>query len=71
MDKKMEQALVEAAQMHFKMFNEFLKLTGGDIGLSLRLTSSWTAAMIKPSDDGKEKEKQLWEMLGNGNGILN
>lgn len=40
MDKKMEQALVEAAQMYFKMFNEFLKLTGGDIGLSLRLTSS-------------------------------
>lgn len=40
-----------------------MKQTGGDIGLSLRLTTSYTAAMLKGSQEQSEKEEKLLKLL--------
>lgn len=29
MDKKLEEALIQSSQMHYRAFQEFMKLTGG------------------------------------------
>lgn len=71
MDKKTEEAIIQSTQMHFRVFQEFLKLTEGQVGMSLQLASSWTAAMIKTgTNEEKEKAEQFWSMLGNGAGLV-
>lgn len=45
-DEEMLEAMEQAVKMHFMAFQQFMKQTGGDIGLSLRLTTSYTAAML-------------------------
>lgn len=46
-DEEMLEAMEQAVKMHFMAFQQFMKQTGGDIGLSLQLTTSYTAAMLK------------------------
>lgn len=53
----------QAVKMHFMAFQQFMKQTGGDIGLSLRLTTSYTAAMLKGSQEQSEKEEKLLKLL--------
>lgn len=41
-DEEMLETMEQAVKMHFMAFQQFMKQTGGDIGLSLQLTtSSW------------------------------
>lgn len=71
MDKKLEEVLIQSSQMHYRVFQEFLKLTGGQIGLSLQLASSWTTAMAKAgTSKEKEKAEQFWSMFDDGAGIV-
>lgn len=46
MNKDLEDALIQSAMMHYKVFQKFMELTGGQIGLSLQLASSFTAGML-------------------------
>lgn len=62
-DKEMLEAMEQAVKMHFMAFQQFMKQTGGDIGLSLQLTTSYTAAMLKGSQDQNEKEDKLLRLL--------
>lgn len=57
------QTMEQAVKMHFMAFQQFMKQTGGDIGLSLRLTTSYTAAMLKGSQEQSEKEEKLLKLL--------
>lgn len=62
-DEEMLEAMEQAVKMHFMAFQQFMKQTGGDIGLSLRLTTSYTAAMLKGSQEQSEKEEKLLKLL--------
>lgn len=71
MDKSLEEAVIQSTQMHFKAFQEFMKMTEGQIGLSLQLASSWTAGMAKAATNNeKEKAEKLWNMIDGGYGIV-
>lgn len=64
MDKIVEEAAIQSAQMHFKAFQEFMKMTGGQVGLSLQLASSWTAGMIKAATNNETEESgKLWNIM--------
>lgn len=62
-DEEMLEAMEEAVKMHFMAFQQFMKQTGGDIGLSLQLTTSYMTAMLKGSQDQNEKEDKLLRLL--------
>lgn len=62
-DEEMLEAMEEAVKMHFMAFQQFMKQTGGDIGLSLQLTTSYITAMLKGSQDQNEKEDKLLRLL--------
>lgn len=62
-DEEMLEAMEQAVKMHFMAFQQFMKQTGGDIGLSLRLTTSYTAAMLKGLQEQSEKEEKLLKLL--------
>jgi hypothetical protein len=62
-DEEMLEAMKEAVKMHFMAFQQFMKQTGGDIGLSLQLTTSYMTAMLKGSQDQNEKEDKLLRLL--------
>ena len=62
-DEEMLEAMEQAVKMHFVAFQQFMKQTGGDIGLSLQLTTSYTAAMLKGSQEQNEKEEKLLKLL--------
>lgn len=40
-DEEMLETMEQAVKMHFMAFQQFMKQTGGDIGLSLQLTTSY------------------------------
>lgn len=46
-DEEMLETMEQAVKMHFMAFQQFMKQTGGDIGLSLQLTTSYMVAMLK------------------------
>lgn len=62
-DEEMLEAMKEAVKMHFMAFQQFMKQTGGDIGLSLQLTTSYMTAMLEGSQDQNEKEDKLLRLL--------
>lgn len=62
-DEEMLEAMEQAVKMHFMAFQQFMKQTGGDIGLSLQLTTSYMAAMLKGSQEQNEKEEKLLKLL--------
>lgn len=62
-DEEMLEAMEQAVKMYFMTFQQFMKQTDGDIGLSLRLTTSYTAAMIKDSQEQSEKDEKLLKLL--------
>lgn len=62
-DEEMLEAMEEAVKMHFMAFQQFMKQTGGDIGLSLQLTTSYMTAMLKGSQDQNEKKDKLLRLL--------
>lgn len=62
-DEEMLEAMEEAVKMRFMAFQQFMKQTGGDIGLSLQLTTSYMTAMLKGSQDQNEKEDKLLRLL--------
>lgn len=57
------QTMEQAVKMHFMAFQQFMKQTGGDIGLSLQLTTSYMAAMLKGAQEQNEKEEKLLKLL--------
>lgn len=62
-DEEMLEAMEQAVKMHFMAFQQFMKQTGGDIGLSLQLTTSYMEAMLKGSQEQNEKEEKLLKLL--------
>lgn len=62
-DEEMLEAMEQAVKMHFMAFQQFMKQAGGDIGLSLQLTTSYMTAMLKGSQDQNEKEDKLLRLL--------
>ena len=62
-DEEMLEAMEQAVKMHFMAFQQFMKQTGGGIGLSLQLTTSYMTAMLKGSQDQNEKEDKLLRLL--------
>lgn len=62
-DEEMLEAMEQAVKMHFMAFQQFMKQTGRDIGLSLQLTTSYMTAMLKGSQDQNEKEDKLLRLL--------
>lgn len=62
-DEEMLEAMKQAVKMHFMAFQQFMKQTGGDIGSSLQLTTSYMTAMLKGSQDQNEKEDKLLRLL--------
>lgn len=46
-DEEMLEAMEQSVKMHFMAFQQFMKQTDGDIGLSLQLTTSYIAEMLK------------------------
>lgn len=62
-DEEMLEAMEQAVKMHFMAFQQFMKQTGGDIGLSLQLTTSYMVAMLKGSQEQNEKEEKLLKLL--------
>lgn len=71
MNKDLEDALIQSAMMHYKVFQKFMELTGGQIGLSLQLASSFTAGMLQAGRSGeKEKAETIWNMMDGGAGIV-
>lgn len=62
-DEEMLEAMEQEVKMHFMAFQQFMKQTGGDIGLSLQLTTSYTAAILKGSQEQNEKEEKLLKLL--------
>lgn len=68
MEKKMSdeetlEAIEQAVKMHFMAFQQFMKQTGGDIGLSLQLTTSYMTVILKDSQEQNEKEEKLLKLL--------
>ena len=61
--REMLEAMEQAVKMHFMAFQQFMKQTGGDIGLSLQLTTSYMAAMLKGAQEQNEKEEKLLKLL--------
>lgn len=71
MNRDLEDALIQSAMMHYKAFQKFMELTGGQIGLSLQLASSFTAGILQAGRSGeKEKEEKIWNMMDGGVGIV-
>lgn len=62
-DEEMLEAMEQAVKMYFMAFQQFMKQTGGDIGLSLRLTTSYMVAMLKGPQEQNEKEEKLLKLL--------
>lgn len=62
-DEEMLEIMEQAVKMHFMTFQQFMKQTGGDIGLSLKLTTSYMVAMLKGSQEQNEKEEKLLKLL--------
>ena len=62
-DEEMLEAMEQAVKMHFMAFQQFMKQTGGDIGLSLKLTTSYMAATPKGAHVQNEKEEKLLKLL--------
>lgn len=62
-DEEMLETMEQAVKMHFMAFQQFMKQTGGDIGLSLQLTTSYMVAMLKGSQEQNEKEEKLLKLL--------
>ena len=46
MTKETEKACKDACETHFAAFLKFMPLSGGDIGLSLLLTSNYIASLL-------------------------
>ena len=61
-DEEMLETMEQAVKMHFMAFQQFMKQTGGDISLSLQLTTSYMVAMLKGSQEQNEKEEKLLKM---------
>ena len=57
MTREAMEAWENACEMHFAAFRNFMCLTDGDIGLSLQLTTSYTAAFLKSTQTQKQDEK--------------
>lgn len=62
-DEEMLETMEQAVKMHFMAFQQFMKQTGGYIGLSLQLTTSYMVAMLKGSQEQNEKEEKLLKLL--------
>ena len=75
MTRETMEAWENACEMHFTAFQNFMRLTDGDIGLSLQLTTSYTTAFIEASQmqekDKKEKEKIQLVFEKGADGLLN
>lgn len=62
-DEEMLDAMEQAVKMHFMAFQQFMKQTGRCLRLSLQLTTSYMAAMLKGSQEQNEKEEKLLKLL--------
>ena len=62
-DEEMLETMEQAVKMNFMAFQQFMKQTGGDIGLSLQLTTIYMVAMLKGSQEQNEKEEKLLKLL--------
>lgn len=57
MTREAMEAWESACEMHFTAFQKFMRLTDGDIGLSLQLTTSYTTAFLKSTQTQEQDEK--------------
>lgn len=57
MTREAMEAWENACEMHFAAFQNFMRLTDGDIGLSLQLTTSCTTAFLKSTQTQEQDEK--------------
>lgn len=57
MTREAMKAWENACEMHFTAFQNFMRLTDGDIGLSLQLTTSYTTAFLKSTQTQEQDEK--------------
>ena len=57
MTREAMEAWENACEMHFTAFQNFMRLTDGDIGLSLQLTTSYTTAFLKSTQTQEQDEK--------------
>lgn len=57
MTRETMEAWEGACEMHFIAFQNFMRLTDGDIGLSLQLTTSCTTAFFKSTQTQEQDEK--------------
>lgn len=75
MTKETEKACKDACETHFAAFQKFMQLTGGDIGLSLQLTSKYIATLLRTiqmqEQDKKEKKKMQLLLETDFKGLLN
>lgn len=74
-DKRNRKACKDACETHFAAFQKFMQLTGGDIGLSLQLTSNYIATLLRTiqmqEQDKKEKKKMQLLLETDFKGLLN
>lgn len=73
MSKKELEGLGQVFEMHFAAFQKFMEMTGGNIGLSLQLATSFSAALMKGTQEQSESEKDMMQLLTgiDGKGMLN
>lgn len=75
MTKETEKVCKDACETHFVAFQKFMQLTGGDIGLSLQLTSNYIATLLRTmqmqEQDEKEKKKMQLLLETDFKGLLN
>ena len=75
MTKETEKACKDAYETHFAAFQKFMQLTGGDIGLSLQLTSNYIVTLLRTmqmqEQEKKQKEKIQLLLETDSNGLLN
>lgn len=57
MTRETMEAWENACEMHFAAFQNFMRLTDGDISLSLQLTTSYTTAFLKSAQTQEQDEK--------------
>lgn len=57
MTREAMEAWENACEMHFTAFQNFMRLTDGDIGLSLQLTTSYTTTFLKSTQTQEQDEK--------------
>lgn len=67
-DEETLETMEQAVKMYFMTFQQFMKQKGGDIGLSLQLTASYMATMLKSSQEQNEKEEKLLKLLLSSDG---